>query len=60
MTGYLTTTQLAKRWSYHPFSVYRMRWEGKGPTYKTVNGRIYYKRTVVERFELNYFGRVFG
>lgn len=48
---FLTTNQLAKRWSLEPHTLKKWRCNGKGPLYLKLNGSIRYYLEEVEVFE---------
>jgi hypothetical protein len=50
-TRHLHQCDLAKRWSMSPRTLERWRWQGQGPHYIKVGGRVLYRIEDVERFE---------
>jgi len=50
---FLTTHELAKRWSLNPDTLKKWRGSGKGPPYHQIEGRIRYGLEELEVFEKN-------
>ena len=48
---FLNQVQLARRWHLSPRTLERWRWEGVGPTYLKVGGRVLYRLSDIEYFE---------
>jgi hypothetical protein len=48
---YLRTGDLAKRWCMSVKTFERWRWEGRGPRYLKVNGRVLYRLDDIEAYE---------
>lgn len=51
LVRHLNQKQLADRWAISPRSLERWRWEGKGPRYLKIGGRVVYRLDVVEEYE---------
>lgn len=49
--SYLTTNQLAKRWSLAPVTIRIWRWYGKGPPFYKMGGRILYCIEEIKEYE---------
>ena len=48
---HLTPKQLAERWSLKPATLSQWRWNGRGPCYLEIGGRILYRPEDVVDFE---------
>ena len=48
---FLNQVQLARRWHLSPRTLERWRWEGIGPHYLKIGGRVVYGLTEVEEYE---------
>ena len=48
---HLNQTQLAELWDLSPRTLEQWRWQGKGPRYLKIGGRVVYRLTDVEAFE---------
>jgi hypothetical protein len=48
---FLNQVQLARRWHLSPRTLERWRWEGIGPHYLKIGGRVVYGLTEVEGYE---------
>jgi hypothetical protein len=48
---HLHQVELADRWRISPRTLERWRWEGKGPRYLKLGGRVVYRLEDVEAFE---------
>lgn len=51
MTAFLTPSSLASRWSIAPNTLKQWRWNGRGPLYVKIGGRVLYRLTDIEQFE---------
>jgi hypothetical protein len=51
--NHLNQVQLGRRWCMSHRTLERWRWEGKGPRYLKVGGRVLYRLTDIEAFERN-------
>ena len=51
MARHLNQAQLAERWSLSPRTLEQWRWQGKGPRYLKIGGRVVYRLKDVEAFE---------
>lgn len=49
---HLHQVELARRWKLSPRTLERWRWEGVGPQYLKVGGRVLYRLNDVEAFEV--------
>lgn len=48
---FINQVQLARRWHLSPRTLERWRWEGIGPHYLKIGGRVVYSLTEVEEYE---------
>jgi hypothetical protein len=48
---HLNQVELARRWSLSHRTLERWRWEGRGPRYLKVGGRVVYRLQDIEAFE---------
>ena len=48
---YLVTEQLARRWQVSPRTLERWRYEGKGPAWTQIGGRVLYSLALVKAYE---------
>jgi hypothetical protein len=48
---HLNQAQLARRWQMSQRSLERWRWEGKGPPFIKIGGRVVYRLEDIETFE---------
>jgi hypothetical protein len=48
---HLNQVQLSRRWSLSHRTLERWRWEGRGPCYLKIGGRIAYRLEDIEAFE---------
>jgi hypothetical protein len=48
---YLDQSGLAKRWLVSPRTLEQWRWQGRGPLYLKLGGRVVYRLADVEAFE---------
>jgi hypothetical protein len=48
---HFTQIDLARRWRISPRTLERWRWEGKGPRYLKLGGRVVYRLEDIEAFE---------
>lgn len=48
---HLTQQELAHRWRISPRTLERWRWEGEGPTFVKMGGRVVYRIEDIETFE---------
>ena len=46
-----TQIALAKRWQISPRTLEQWRWQGRGPRFLKLGGRVIYRLSDVERFE---------
>jgi hypothetical protein len=53
-TKHLNQVELSRRWSLSPRTLERWRWLKQGPDYLKVGGRIVYRLTDVEAFEVEH------
>lgn len=51
LVRHLNQKQLADRWNISPRSLERWRWEGKGPRFLKIGGRVAYRLEDVEAYE---------
>jgi Helix-turn-helix domain len=51
MTQHLDQNQLAARWRMSPRTLEQWRWQGRGPRYLKIGGRVVYRLADVEAFE---------
>ena len=49
---FLNQVQLARRWHLSPRTLERWRWEGIGPHFFKIGGRVVYELTDIEDYEL--------
>ncbi len=49
---FINQDKLADRWHLSPRTLERWRWEKIGPTYLKVGGRVLYRLSDIEQFEL--------
>ena len=49
---HITQAELARRWRLSPRTLERWRWQGKGPAYLKIGGRIVYRKEDVAEFEI--------
>jgi hypothetical protein len=52
---HLNQVELARRWSLSHRTLERWRWEGNGPRYLKVGGRVLYRLTDIESYEAAQF-----
>lgn len=52
---HLNQINLARRWSLSPRTLERWRWEGGGPHFLKIGGRVVYRLDDVEAFEAERF-----
>jgi hypothetical protein len=50
---HLDQNDLAKRWRISPRTLEQWRWQGRGPRYLKIGGRVRYQLPDVETFESN-------
>jgi hypothetical protein len=50
---HLDQNDLAKRWRISPRTLEQWRWQGRGPRYLKIGGRVVYRLPDVETFEAN-------
>lgn len=50
-TSFLTPDRLAERWSITPMTLKQWRWNGKGPHFLKIGGRVLYRLEDIEDFE---------
>jgi len=50
-TTHLNQFELSLRWRISPRSLERWRWEGKGPQYLKIGGRVVYRLEDIEAYE---------
>lgn len=48
---HLDQNSLAKRWFVSPRTLEQWRWQGRGPRYLKIGGRVVYRLSDVEKFE---------
>jgi hypothetical protein len=48
----LDQTHLAERWLISPRTLEQWRWQGRGPRYLKIGGRVVYRLSDIEAFEL--------
>ena len=48
---HLNQVELARRWSLSHRTLERWRWEGRGPQYLKIGGRIVYRLSDIEAYE---------
>ena len=48
---HITQAELARRWRLSPRTLERWRWQGNGPAYLKIGGRIVYRKEDVAEFE---------
>ena len=48
---HLNQTELAERWDLSPRTLEQWRWQGKGPRYLKIGGRVVYPIVEIEAFE---------
>ena len=48
---HLNQVELARRWSLSHRTLERWRWEGRGPRYLKIGGRIVYRLSDIEAYE---------
>ena len=48
---HLNQVELARRWSLSHRTIERWRWQGQGPRYLKVGGRVIYRLADIEAFE---------
>jgi predicted site-specific integrase-resolvase len=51
MASFLTPASLASRWSIAPNTLKQWRWNGRGPLYVKIGGRVLYRLADIEQFE---------
>jgi hypothetical protein len=51
---FINNEQLARRWHLSPRTLERWRWEGIGPHYLKIGGRVVYQLSEVEEYEQAY------
>ena len=49
---HITQAELARRWRLSPRTLERWRWQGNGPAYLKIGGRIVYRKEDVAEFEI--------
>jgi hypothetical protein len=49
---HLDQKQLAERWLISPRTLEQWRWQGNGPLYLKIGGRVVYRLSDIESFEL--------
>jgi hypothetical protein len=49
---HLDQRHLAERWRISPRTLEQWRWQGRGPRYLKIGGRVVYRLSDVEAFEL--------
>ena len=49
--SHLNQVQLSRRWSLSPRTLERWRWEGRGPQYLKIGGRVVYRLSDIEAYE---------
>lgn len=49
--SFLTQSHLAKRWGISPHTLERWRWQGEGPRFVKIGGRVRYRIADVEAYE---------
>jgi hypothetical protein len=52
---HLNQVELGRRWSMSHRTLERWRWEGHGPRYLKVGGRVLYRLADIEAFEAEHF-----
>ena len=52
---HLNQVELARRWSLSQRTLERWRWEGRGPAYLKVGGRVIYRLGDIESYEAAQF-----
>ena len=52
---HLNQVELARRWALSHRTLERWRWEGNGPRYLKVGGRVLYRLTDIEAYEAAQF-----
>ena len=52
MTAHLKQAELAARWHISPRTLERWRWQGVGPRYLKIGGRVCYREEDVEAYEV--------
>ena len=50
-TTHLHQVELARRWKLSPRTLERWRWQGQGPRYLKIGGRVVYRVEDVEAYE---------
>ncbi|MBL0941392.1 MAG: helix-turn-helix domain-containing protein [Alphaproteobacteria bacterium] len=50
-SSFLTSERLAERWSITPATLKQWRWNGRGPHFLKIGGRVLYRVEDVEDFE---------
>ena len=50
-TNHLNQLSLSRRWSISPRTLERWRWQGFGPDFVKIGGRVLYRLSDVERYE---------
>ena len=48
---HLNQVELARRWSLSHRTLERWRWEGRGPRYLKIGGRVVYRLSDIEAYE---------
>lgn len=51
MSSFLTPNSLASRWNLAPNTLKQWRWNGRGPLYLKIGGRVLYRLNDIEQFE---------
>lgn len=51
MTQHLNQTELARRWKISPRTLERWRWQGEGPLFIKIGGRVVYRLEDVKSYE---------
>jgi hypothetical protein len=52
---HLNQVELARRWSLSHRTLERWRWEGRGPAYLKIGGRVVYRLGDIESYEAEQF-----
>jgi helix-turn-helix protein len=53
MVEHLNQNGLAKRWLISPRTLEQWRWQGRGPRYLKIGGRVVYRVSDIEAFEMS-------
>ena len=51
---HLNQVELARRWSLSHRTLERWRWEGRGPRYLKIGGRVVYRLSDIEAYEADH------